>query len=207
MLPLETISNIRIKTSGGTYRFQRSLSVLVVRTFSTAAIITILVVGLVLALAGVVPVGPGESGKPLICRTIQVSTPRTLYSSGETVIIHVKYVHLVPGCFEALILHTHTIAVDANGALLERWNTTGDSVRDVRWVPNSNSIGTSIAIRACEEAGQGFALCSSTDITVTSRSLTYFLPVSTALEIATTVLVSLVVGIGIGLLSGRPRER
>ncbi len=168
-------------------------------TFVPALLITAIVVILVVAIPRLSLIGPGESQESLVCSRIQGSTDRTVYANGSTGIIQVEYTHLLPGCVEALIFHVHTIVVDANGVLLDRWNTTGNSVRDIRWVSSSGgSLGTSVVIRACEG---GLAFCSSTDVVVTSRPFAQIIPPPSAgLEIVTVATVSLIVGLGVGLV-------
>ena len=65
------------------------------------------------------------------CRDIAVSTDKSLYARGETVSIHIEYLHLGPNCGESLMLHVHPLSVDANGVSIESWNVTDDSVRDI----------------------------------------------------------------------------
>ncbi len=179
------------------------------RVFVSAIVITAIVVTLVLAVPRSGLSGLGGSQEPLACRRIQVSTDRALYENGSTATIHVEYTHLLPECSEALSLHAHTIVVDVNGVLLDKWNSTGDSAGTITWVSSSKgALGTSITIRACEEEAQRLVLCSSSDVIVTSRPFTQIIPLpSIALEMATIALVCIAAGLGVGLWFERFRER
>ncbi|HDD42467.1 MAG TPA: DUF2330 domain-containing protein, partial [Nitrososphaeria archaeon] len=74
------------------------------------------------------------------CRLIEVEVEKGVYGVGEPVRIRVNFIHLLPGCFEVMVLHHHEIRLEViseDGALLRewRWKTSGDLSRTVSWTP------------------------------------------------------------------------
>ena len=73
------------------------------------------------------------------CRLIEVEVEKGVYEVGEPVRIRVNFIHLLPGCFEVMVLHHHEIRLEVigeGGVLREwRWKTAGDFSRTVSWTP------------------------------------------------------------------------
>ena len=73
------------------------------------------------------------------CRLIGVEVEKGVYKVGEPVRIRVNFIHLLPGCFEVMMLHHHEIRLEVigeDGVLREwRWKTTGDFSKTVSWTP------------------------------------------------------------------------
>ncbi len=132
--------------------------------------ITILAAGLTsLALT----ISSRETAQP--CTSIQVLAPRNKYLQGETIPVRVQFTHLLPGCAEVLVLHVHTVRVDANNVALASWNATNDSAKTVEWMPPQGTISGIYSIRACE----GPANCASTTVTIVSANAPFEIRVLT----------------------------
>jgi len=76
------------------------------------------------------------------CRLIEVEVKKGIYGVGEPVRIRVNFIHLLPGCFEVMMLHHHEIRLEVigeDGALLRewRWKTSGDFSKTVSWTPET----------------------------------------------------------------------
>ena len=73
------------------------------------------------------------------CRLIGVEVEKGVYKVGEPVRIRVNFIHLLPGCFEVMMLHHHEIRLEVigeDGVLREwRWKTAGDFSKTVSWTP------------------------------------------------------------------------
>ncbi|MBS7623791.1 DUF2330 domain-containing protein [Candidatus Bathyarchaeota archaeon] len=75
------------------------------------------------------------------CRSIIVETDKSDYRLGEEVKITVNFKHLMPGCVEAAVLHTHEIRLDVvdsdQGTVRSwRWETGGDFQKSIYWRPD-----------------------------------------------------------------------
>lgn len=82
-----------------------------------------------------IPSGPAQ------CRSIIVETDKSDYRLGEDVRITVDFKHLMPGCVEAAVLHTHEIrleVVDSDQRTVRswRWETGGDLHKSIYWRPD-----------------------------------------------------------------------
>jgi len=88
---------------------------------------------------------------PTQCRSIQVTTDKTEYKTGENVRITVYFKHLLPGCVEITVVHFHRVLLevrDSSGARLDswQWETDGDISKTVSWSahgPNTYAITAS----------------------------------------------------------------
>ncbi|MEM3017771.1 MAG: hypothetical protein QXO25_02715, partial [Candidatus Bathyarchaeia archaeon] len=82
-----------------------------------------------------IPSGPAQ------CRSIIVETDKSDYRLGEEVRSTVNFKHLMPGCVEAAVLHTHEIrleVVDSDQRTVRswRWETGGDLHKSIYWRPD-----------------------------------------------------------------------
>jgi len=74
------------------------------------------------------------------CRSIKVSTDKTQYNLGETVEIVVNYTHLLPECFEVMVVHFHQVRLEVLNSAGEtiqswQWKMKGDLRETVAWRP------------------------------------------------------------------------
>jgi hypothetical protein len=72
------------------------------------------------------------------CRSIKVRTDKPRYRVDETVEVEVAFTHLLPGCYEAQVLHIHQIRLeifDPTGRPVQSWSweTDADLYRKINW--------------------------------------------------------------------------
>lgn len=75
------------------------------------------------------------------CRSLEVTTDKTEYRLGENIRITVRFTHLLPGCVEIQVLHTHQIRLavhDSNDVQVEawQWQTDHDMTETFTWKPS-----------------------------------------------------------------------
>jgi len=75
------------------------------------------------------------------CRSLEVRTDKAEYRLGENVRITVHFIHLLPGCGEIQVIHTHQILLvvrNSNSVQVEawQWQTDRDMTETVTWKPS-----------------------------------------------------------------------
>ncbi|MEM2122416.1 MAG: DUF2330 domain-containing protein [Candidatus Bathyarchaeia archaeon] len=85
---------------------------------------------------------PGRGGA---CRLIDVDVEGASYRLGEEVEISVRFIHLLPGCMEIMVVHHHQVRLevfDPAGIRMEAWtwNTEGDLYERASWRPSREGV-------------------------------------------------------------------
>ena len=75
------------------------------------------------------------------CRSLEVKTDKAGYRLGENVRITLHFIHLLPGCAEIQVIHTHQIRLvvrNSNSVQVEawQWQADRDMTETVTWKPS-----------------------------------------------------------------------
>jgi hypothetical protein len=109
------------------------------RTYHLSAMKPILLVAFVAAGLVILTVTPQAGGQGS-CRSLEVLTDKGAYAIGESVNLTIKYVHLLPGCAEAGVVHDHLIRVEildkvGHVEYFSEHSTVGNLTTHETWIP------------------------------------------------------------------------
>jgi hypothetical protein len=152
--------------------------------------------------------------RPSPCRSIRVSADKAQYDLGEIVRLTVDFAHLLPGCFEVEVLHSHHIRLevfDSSGSPIQswRWMKDSDLNQEVMWKPEQPGLYT-IRVSSWWD-GERLEVEDRTWVAVTEETATPPNPPAISPEIrwllygvaipATCILI----GVGVAYLLLKPR--
>lgn len=142
------------------------------------------------------------------CRSIKVTTDKAQYDLGETAKITVNFVHLLPGCAEIMVVHSHQIrleVLDSKGEIVRswQWQTDGDLRKTMSWKPEKAgdyTIGAS-----SWWSGHGLEVEDQTVLTVSATTSTFSQEIRWLLYGIIIAVVCISVGAAVTYLLLRPR--
>ncbi|MBS7645124.1 hypothetical protein KEJ44_03665 [Candidatus Bathyarchaeota archaeon] len=165
---------------------------------------------------------PGRRGA---CRLIDVEVEKASYRLGEEVEVSVRFIHLLPGCVEIMVVHDHQVRLeilDSAGTRVESWtwNTEGDLYKRVGWKPSKEGVylvrasswwnGERLEVedQAEVEVHPGTPAATSTtvtSITVTSIHADSLYEAKWMLIGAATAICSVLIGVAVAYWLLKPR--
>jgi hypothetical protein len=145
------------------------------------------------------------------CRLIKVATDKNQYKLGEEINITVNFIHLMPGCFEAQVLHFHLVTLevyDSAGRLIQSWSriVNKDIYEVVSWKlekPGSYTIKAASFWNGekLEVEDQLTIVVSALNDSALQFNLQIFM------YGAITAIISMVIGLGAGYLLFKRKKR
>ena len=140
------------------------------------------------------------------CRTISVEVDANTCQVGETLTIRVDFIHLLPGCVEVMIMHSHDVrleVLDSNGVRIRvwQWSMSSDLHQVVLWRPQTED---NYVVRASSWwNGERLEVEARTIVTVVGK--TFPKEILWILGGATVAVLCVLVGASVAYFLLRPR--